>query len=346
MTRRLQLAQDVSTPLVDLIGDYLQNCRARGLSPQTIDHDYGFVLLRIFMPWCDQHEIAALEELTQRVLDLYGVDMHDRKTPEGKPLSKWTVRTYVRSVRFFLNWAEREGENVGAKPQLPKVGKPVREVLTRTEIDAMEKAARLERDKIIVRLLADCGLRLNELRGLRVTDIKRSENRTTLHVRGKGDRDRRVPIHPGKHLSTFSTSSRGRRRQQDSAPRIETHSCDAPSTGRRTPACCAGNAWPFINRPDSGHVQPRHANDASGCGEQDRSSVQSRSRTRMTMPFSGRTFRHSRLLERRARMMLASRPTNRVGTSRPAVYESVLPLKTGRSLPNEFDVTQKREKRG
>lgn len=197
MTKRLQLVQPTATPLTDLIGDYLQSCRARGLSVQTIEHDYRFVLERIFLPWCQDNSISALEQLDQRALDRYGAELHERRSQAGEKLSKWTVRTYVRSVRFFLAWAEREGEPVRGKPQLPKVGKPVREVLTRAEIDAMERAATCERDKLIVRLLGDCGLRRNEVTGLRITDVKRAENRTTLHVRGKGDRERRVPIHPG-----------------------------------------------------------------------------------------------------------------------------------------------------
>ena len=175
MTKRLELVQPIATSLPDLIGDYLQSCRARGLSPQTIEHDYRFVLERIFLPWCRDNAISAPEQLDQRALDRYGAELHERRSQAGEKLSKWTVRTYVRSVRFFLAWAEREGEPVKGKPQLPKVGKPVREVLTRAEIDAMEQAAKCERDKLSVRLLGDCGLRRNEVTGLRIIDVKRSE---------------------------------------------------------------------------------------------------------------------------------------------------------------------------
>jgi integrase len=69
-------------------------------------------------------------------------------------------------------------------------------VLSREEIDRMEAAAPVERDKIIVRLFGDCGLRLGELVGLRTKDIIRTGNQAYLRVYGKGDRERRVPVAP------------------------------------------------------------------------------------------------------------------------------------------------------
>ena len=62
----------------------------------------------------------------------------------------------------------------------------------------MENAAKTERDKLIVRVLADCGLRLGEVLALRAEDLwepRRAE--FALKVRGKGSRDRVVPLAPG-----------------------------------------------------------------------------------------------------------------------------------------------------
>ncbi len=46
-----------------------------------------------------------------------------------------------------------------AKPQVPRVGTKFRDVLTREEILRIEGVAETERDKLIIRLFADCGLR-------------------------------------------------------------------------------------------------------------------------------------------------------------------------------------------
>jgi integrase len=71
------------------------------------------------------------------------------------------------------------------------------DVLSRDEIQRMENAAATERDKLILRLLADCGLRLGELLGLRGEDIwEPKHGQFALKVHGKGARDRLVPLAP------------------------------------------------------------------------------------------------------------------------------------------------------
>ena len=57
----------------------------------------------------------------------------------------------------------------------------------------MEHAARTERDKLIIRGLADTGLRVGELLGLRTNDLVEQNKNYYLHVRGKGAKDRLVP---------------------------------------------------------------------------------------------------------------------------------------------------------
>jgi len=61
----------------------------------------------------------------------------------------------------------------------------------------MEHSAVTERDRLVLRLFADCGLRLHELTGLCVGDLKRANNRLVMEIHGKGDRDRRVPVPAG-----------------------------------------------------------------------------------------------------------------------------------------------------
>jgi site-specific recombinase XerD len=53
-----------------------------------------------------------------------------------------------------------------------------------------------ERNQLIIRLLGDCGLRLDELTKLPTDCVIRSANRAYLRVHGKRDRVRDVPIPP------------------------------------------------------------------------------------------------------------------------------------------------------
>jgi integrase/recombinase XerD len=71
-----------------------------------------------------------------------------------------------------------------------------REVLSPPEIAQLEGAAKSERDKLIVRILADCGVRPGELSGLTTDSIRRDDGMAFLKVRGKGDREQLVPILP------------------------------------------------------------------------------------------------------------------------------------------------------
>jgi integrase/recombinase XerC len=70
------------------------------------------------------------------------------------------------------------------------------DVLSREDIRALEDAAPTERDKLIVRILADTGVRLGEL--LAADPLRQEPDRKWyLKVRGKGDKERMVPIQPG-----------------------------------------------------------------------------------------------------------------------------------------------------
>ncbi|MGH7921726.1 MAG: tyrosine-type recombinase/integrase, partial [Candidatus Dormibacteraceae bacterium] len=67
-------------------------------------------------------------------------------------------------------------------------------VLSRDEIQSMEDVAKTERDKLIIRILGDTGIRVGELVGLRTTDIVQRDRNHFLRVRGKGSKERLVAI--------------------------------------------------------------------------------------------------------------------------------------------------------
>jgi len=183
------------SPLQLLVEDYLAHCAARGLSPRTIDKCYGYALRVVFLSWCADNDITALEQLDGRTVDRFTSSLLQRR-PRGHAISKHTVHSYVRPVRQLLTWATHVGEDVKAKPQLPRLPKPLHEVLSRDEIVSMENALPSERNKLIIRIFGDCGLRLRELTFLTPNDIVRSARQAHFRILGKGDRMREVPIPP------------------------------------------------------------------------------------------------------------------------------------------------------
>jgi integrase len=188
------------TSLERLARDYVDHCRARRLSGKTIDQVYRPRLERLFLPWCLREGVVEPDQVDQRVLDRFAAGLYERGGERKATLSPHTVSSYLRTINGFLSWARAEGETISAKAALPSTPQQIVETLTRDEIAAMERVAN-ERDALIVRLLADTGIRAGELVGLRIGDVIEHERTDYLRVLGrtqgggaKGDRSRLVPM--------------------------------------------------------------------------------------------------------------------------------------------------------
>jgi integrase/recombinase XerD len=169
---------------------------ARGLAPRSVNKSYGYSLYAIFLPWCRDEGIETLAQLDRRAIDRFSATLYARRKEDGEPLSRYSIHAYIRPVRQLLSWAAEVGEEVIAKPQLPRRERPLRDVLTREEVDLLESALPSERDRLIIRIFADCGLRLDELTKLEPKDIVRSGRMAYLRVLGKRSRVRDVPLMP------------------------------------------------------------------------------------------------------------------------------------------------------
>jgi integrase len=193
------------TPLRGLASDWLASARAGGKSPRTLEA-YRWPLYKVLIPACEGAGLDHPSKIDQRFLDRLNASLLDsRRSPAS-------VRSYLRQINVFLRWCEREGEGSRATAQLPKVPKKLLAVLSREEIKTLEDAAVTERDKLVIRTLADTGLRLGELLGLRVGDIEQDGAGWTLRVMGKGSSERRVNIAPalGRRLKRYADRGRPR----------------------------------------------------------------------------------------------------------------------------------------
>ncbi|MGA8415647.1 MAG: tyrosine-type recombinase/integrase [Candidatus Dormiibacterota bacterium] len=194
-----------SDALHRLADDFLADKRANGKAAKTTEM-YQWSLDRIFLPWCAEAGITEPSQLTDRALVRFVSSLREHGGPSGAPLSDASVNSYSRSVRAFLHWAEKElGERV--KVPMKKLPRQLLEVLSTEEIQRMEDVARSERDELLVRTLADTGIRLGELLGLRAKDLVETDRgRYQLRVDGKTGQ-RLVPCTPAlarrlrRHLS-------------------------------------------------------------------------------------------------------------------------------------------------
>jgi integrase/recombinase XerD len=104
---------------------------------------------------------------------------------------------YFRVLRAFYRWACQEGllENSPmVNMKAPKVPTPLRYSVDLDAIPVLLAACQNLRDKLVVSLLADTGLRLSELASLKVGDIDLEES--SIAVWGKGAKQRQVCFGP------------------------------------------------------------------------------------------------------------------------------------------------------
>jgi site-specific recombinase XerD len=102
---------------------------------------------------------------------------------------------YFRAVRVLVNWLVRNDyikDNPLRKVDPPKPPKPILPSFTLEEVQFLIDQSENDRDKAIVSLFSDSGMRLNELVNIKVSDINWA-NRTIL-IWGKGNKQRKAPF--------------------------------------------------------------------------------------------------------------------------------------------------------
>ena len=210
--RKLQVVAANRTALQQLVDDYLAHLRARGLSPRTLQQASD-LLERQWLPWCREQGIDSPDGLNQRLLERWSAFLlEEHRTASGEPLARASVRTYLRVLAAFIRWAGSEGAvTTAVKVSLPRDERRLLDTLSREEIERLEDAAVSERDRLVIRVLADTGMRLGELLALRDEDLLEQGRERYLRVRGKGARERLVPIAPGLFQRLHRYAQRGGR---------------------------------------------------------------------------------------------------------------------------------------
>ena len=106
---------------------------------------------------------------------------------------------YFRAIRAFYRWAELE-ELIVKVPRMvaPKVPSPLRPAVSLVDVSTLLIAAEGTRDRLIVSLLADTGLRRAELCSINWADV--NQELDIIRVWGKGAKQRLVRYGPQTRL--------------------------------------------------------------------------------------------------------------------------------------------------
>jgi site-specific recombinase XerD len=163
------------------------------------------VRLGIFAAWCEAHSLT-LEQLTARALRQFVEDVGKRPGLKGSEhLASSTVHWYGASIKAFLTWCARDEEfedlvstKTFARLPLPRADSTVIETFSVEQLQALlratDKQLYAQRDKAIVAVLLDTGIRAAELCGLVLKCVWLDTDDSYIRVVGKGRKEREVPL--------------------------------------------------------------------------------------------------------------------------------------------------------
>ncbi len=189
------------SPLARAVRTYLDHLAVeRGLADNTLK-SYRRDLRRYlsFLHGQGIEELAAVSELTVAAF-LMALREGDQQHP---PLSAASAGRTLVAVRGFHRFAVRDGlaqtdPSAGVSP--PKPAKRLPKALSIGDVEAILDAAGAPgttlamRDRALLEVLYGTGARISEAVGLDVDDLAISDDEGTVLLRGKGSKERVVPV--------------------------------------------------------------------------------------------------------------------------------------------------------
>jgi integrase/recombinase XerD len=188
------------------IADYLLDHEGGNHSDKTLQwHKTALGLLQSFLQ--EERGITLIGEVDAPDINAWFAYMRKTPSSRGKVRSERTIQTYARSARAFFHWLVRR-ETIERNPfdrvVFPKVGKPLIRTIEPEEFERLllacsppgevgqfaDRAA--ARNRAILWILYDTGIRLSELCGLRTGDFDRKH--ALIIVCGKGSKERRIAL--------------------------------------------------------------------------------------------------------------------------------------------------------
>lgn len=187
-----------------LVEDFLQYLRhERGQSDNTAKTYAG--LLGKFTDWAARQDLTDWKQVELRHLMAFLQSERERQlenAPEGstRRLSSESLYLEIAALRAFYKFAENEKIlplNMAENLSLPRRWKRLPKALTNPEIEKLLTVEQPEsketlRDQAILELAYASGLRLSELRNLRLEQLHLEAG--FINVIGKGNKERVVPV--------------------------------------------------------------------------------------------------------------------------------------------------------
>ncbi|MBQ7001603.1 MAG: tyrosine-type recombinase/integrase [Oscillospiraceae bacterium] len=206
-----------------LTDEFMLYCRSTQLREKTMS-SYEQTL-HLFGRWLsDELKIYTVDKITENVIRKYIDDLMlrgkytfyvndlskskncpDRRRDYRKPVSVTTINNYIRNIRVFFNWMEREyiiRKNPMKRIRQLKHNRQAKVFLSDEDLKKLlskfDKSYFTEhRDYVMVMLMLDSGMRLGECSTVLVTDLELGRKRINLRAEEtKGRKDRTVYFSP------------------------------------------------------------------------------------------------------------------------------------------------------
>jgi len=180
---QLSIPEDHDTRLdyQSYVNPWLEQMLTQGMSHHTIGHYAGAV-----------RNFLALYPIPNRThIEAYLA----RTTTQG--LKPGTIAFHVNALKSFFNYlADRDitTTNPIAKVRRPRLPRTIREAATPEQVQALLDTPKPQHRQAMLLLMADSGLRVNELATLQINCTNLDRHLVT--VIGKGNKARQVPIAP------------------------------------------------------------------------------------------------------------------------------------------------------
>ncbi len=187
--------------------DYLR--LERSLSENSVSA-YASDLAKLAKFISDNKRRPSASDISQQDLNDFVYHLH------SAGLGQRSQARIISGIRTFFRYLLIEGEvdtDPAATLDLPKTGRQLPEVLTIEETERVIAAIDMsnplaQRNRAIIETLYGCGIRVSELCGMKVSDLRIKEE--FIRISGKGMKQRLVPVGSEalKHIKYYLDSSR------------------------------------------------------------------------------------------------------------------------------------------
>jgi len=186
----------MSTTIKQAVDGFLLSCKVEGKSYGTIDcyadKLKGFLWYASNYDWPNDISVITTQNLRE-FLGYLRETTHrfNSKCPRAmRPVNNTTIQKYYRALSALFNWSINEGileTNPLVKIKVPRAEKKVVKSLSSTKVNkviiSIPDTFDGIRNKAIILVLIDCGLRLGELLSIKMADINMEQQ--LMRVDGK-----------------------------------------------------------------------------------------------------------------------------------------------------------------